>query len=232
MSLSVNKRKMPRMQVNLTACISWSVLNKTSDVNIKNLSIHGLSFQSNRYFSQGTPFELIFPERKEGLKRKKIQAVVVRCEPQKAFSTDKFRVGAKFLFESRFFVEPEKIPSPKKSSALKPFHPSCPSRIAHQEDAVDFSRQPGKKGAQYQPVGMIRVGEIKADFFQFIQTSENKETTQTLIKIKESHFNNSPHLSPDTMNLPEKFLEDPPKTKILPSSPLGKFPSKSLLDRR
>jgi PilZ domain len=234
MNPSANKRKMPRMQVDLPACIYWGVSNKTSDVNIENLSIHGLSFQSSRYFSQGTPFELIFPEQNEDLKRKKIQAVVVRCETRKVFSADKFKVGAKFLFESRFFSGPKKTPAPqKKSSAVQSFHRPHPSRITHQSEAVDhLPGQPGEVSAQHQPAGTIRVGEIKAEFLQLIQTSQNKETIQTLIKIKESRFITSHHPTDSTVTLPENFLEDLPETTFLSSNPLGKFSAKQLLHRR
>lgn len=225
---SVNKRKMPRMQVSLPACIYWGVSNKFWDVNIRNMSIHGLSFQSSRYFSQGTPFELIFPEQKVNLKGKKIQAVVVRCETSNGFAQDKFRVGAKFLFESKFFAEPKKSPAPKKKpSAMQPS--PYTSRITHQDGMVDHL--PGQL-AQHQPVGTIWVGEIKAEFLQLIQISQNKETIQTLIKIKESRFITSHHISPATTDLPESFLEDRPGTNFSPSNTLGKFPAKQLPDRR
>lgn len=228
MNPSANKRKMPRMQVDLPACIFWGVANKTSDVNIRNMSIHGLSFQSSRYFSQGTPFELVFPDQKD-LKRKKIQAVVVRCETGNGFATDKFKIGAKFLFESKFFAKPQKIPAlQKNSTVLKPFRPTYPSDIIHQEEVVDL----GNVGTQLRPACTIRIGEIKAEFLQFIQTSQNKETTQTLIKIKESHFTTSHHLSAATLNLPKHFLEDLPKTTFLPANPPETFSSKQLPDRR
>lgn len=222
------------MQVELPACIYWGVSNKTSDVNIENLSIHGLSFQSSRYFSQGTPFELIFSEQNEDLKREKIQAVVVRCETRKVYSADKFKVGAKFLFESRFFAGPKKIPDPQKnSSAVQPFHPAYPSRITHQGGVVDhLPGQLGKENAEQQPVGTIRVGEIKAEFLQLIQTSQNKETIQTLIKIKESRFITSHHPTDSTVTLPENFLEDLPETTFLSPNPLGKFSAKQLPNRR
>ncbi len=232
MSPSVNKRKMPRMQVDLPACIFWGVANKTSDVNIKNLSIHGLSFQSSRYFSQGTPFELILPEQNEDRERKKIRAVVVRCETRKVFSSDKFKVGAKFLFESKFFAKPKKIPPLQKNpSTVQPFQPSNPSYATHHEEMID-TEQVGIEGTQHRPACTLRVGEITAEFMQLIQTSQNKETIQTLIRVKESRFTTSHHLSPSTLNLPENFQEDSPKTTSPPSSPLKKFPAKQLPPRR
>jgi PilZ domain-containing protein len=229
MNPSANKRKMPRMQVDLPACIFWGVANKSWEVNIRNMSIHGLSFQSSRYFSQGTPFELIFPEQKKDLKRKKIHAVVVRCETRNGFATDKFKIGAKFLFDSKFFAESKKIPAlQKNSTALKPLRPLYPSNITHQGEVIDL----GKEGTQPPPACTFRVGEIRAEFLQLIQTSQNKETIQTLIKIKESRFITSHHISASTVNLPENFLEDLPETTFLSSNTLGKFPAKQLPDRR
>jgi PilZ domain-containing protein len=233
MTPSENKRKMPRMQVDLPASVHWSVSNKTSDVNIKNLSIHGLSFQSSRYVAQGTPFELTIPGQKKDLKRKKIHAVVVRCETGEIFSAEKFKIGAKFLFESNFFVKPKKVAPPlKTSAAVQPFHPQPPAQATHQKETLGLFGQTGKENAPHRPFGTIRVREIKAEFLQYIQTSKNIKTTQTLIKIKESRLIDSHLPSASTVDLPENSLEDLPESDFPPANAVGKFARKLLPDRR
>lgn len=232
MNPSTDKRKMPRMQIDLQACIFWGLSNKVSDVNIKNLSIHGLSFQSSRFFSQGTQFRLIFSDQDEELKRNKIQAEVVRCETLNSFSTDKFKVGAKFLFESQFFVSPKKNPSPgKNSKALQPLHSQRSFDLIHQ-GGIDPQAQPDSVKTAVQPACTIRIGEIKAEFLQFIQTSRNTQTIHTLLKIKESRFITTDHSSPSTMTSPEKFLEGISEKTFYNAPAHGKISAKQLPDPR
>ena len=184
---------MPRMQVDLPGCIFWGASDTASDVNIKNLSIHGLSFQSRKYFSQGTPFQLLFPDQSEELKKKNIRAEVVRCEILNGVSDQKFRVGAKFLFESKFYPAPKKnLSLEKKSPLLKPYHPS---------ESVDNGMAPPS------PALTVKAGEIKAEYLQFIKTSQGEEKVHTLLRIKESHFTTS--LSPASAQaLSDKFARE------------------------
>ena len=219
------------MQIDLPACIFWGVSNKVSDVNIQNLSIHGLSFQSSRFFSQGTQFQLVLPDPNKKFKKNKIQAEVVRCETL-SFSTGNFKVGAKFLFESRFFAAPKKILSAEKNSkALQPLHSQPPFDLVHQQ-GIDPQAQPDKVRTERQPACTIRVGEIKVEFLQFIQSSRNKETIHTLLKMKESRFITSHHSSPSTMTSPEKFMEEIFEKTFYKTPALGKFSAKQLPDPR
>ena len=52
MNPSAEKRKMSRMQVDLSACIVWGVANNRSDVKIQDMSIHGISFRVHKVFHQ------------------------------------------------------------------------------------------------------------------------------------------------------------------------------------
>lgn len=188
------------MQVDVPACIFLGVSKTASDVSVKNLSIHGLSFRSRKYFSQGTPFQLIFSSQNAGRNVKKIQAVVLRCEPLKGLSSDRFKIGAKFLFESNMFGETENhSTAEKKPSALQPIHVQRSVEMTRHNKGVRLKAQVGNKSALSEPVRAVRKGEIRAEFFQFIQTSQSQETVHTFIKVRESRITD---INPSTLSTP------------------------------
>ena len=98
MDLSGEKRKMPRMKVDLSACIFWGLAKKQSEVTVRNLSIHGISFRAKKFLPRGTQFNLIIPNHRKDSETHNIQAEVVRCESLNGFSSDgKFKGGGKIF---------------------------------------------------------------------------------------------------------------------------------------
>jgi len=188
MNPSAEKRKMPRMQVDLPACIVWGVANNRSEVNVQDLSIHGISFHATKYFTRGTRFNLILPNQKKESGTNNIQAEVVRCKTLNGFSSaGYFKVGAKFSFKARRKVDPEIKPV---TESLLPLQSSDPYN-----SLPNFPMQTNTMERLRSSAVGVSTFKVNAEFIQSIRTSTGEETVITSIKIQQARLISSPSLS-------------------------------------
>lgn len=230
MNLSAEKRKMPRMQVGFSAYIFWGIANNRSDVNIQDLSIHGISFHSKKYLTQGTQFHLIIPNEGEKSEREKIQAEVVRCEKLNGFSFDgKFKIGAKFLFKVHRATESKENPTTEPLFPLQLIDSQNPHQIFHGGKLNNYPVQANTRGTPGPSACRIRISEVHAEHIQSVRTSTGEETVYTSIQIRQARFISSLSTS-SSMLIPSE--ETPPGIdNNFPVSSLARrnFPDKRLL---
>lgn len=111
-----------------------------------------------------------------------------------AFPTASSEWGAKFPFESEFYVEPKSrakkrsVPERGGGPPPAPFHPR---HTAHSARPGRFPAQSGKEAARgVRPPAPSRHGKSRLNIrLQFMQTSQGEETV--ILKIKESRFTTS-----------------------------------------
>lgn len=212
MNPPAEKRKISRMQVDLPACIVWGVINNRSDVKIQDLSIHGISFHTAKYFTRGTRFNLILPNQKKEPGTNKIQAEVVRCKTRNGFSpAGNFEVGAKFSFKARRKAN-SKVET--RTEALLPLKSSNTENLL--PDSIDDKLQnypmPANAiGAPGSSVVEIRTLKVNAEFIRSVKTPIREETVVTRIQIKQARLISSSSLhttllTPSHRGNSEKFL--------------------------
>lgn len=207
MNLSAEKRRMPRMQVDLPACIYWGIAKNRSEVNVRDLSIHGISFCAKKYFTCGTRFNLILSTQRKDSEINNIQAEVLRCETQNDFSSDgRFKVSAKFSFKSRRSTGPEEKPAtetllpPQSSVSHKPHLNRYNERLKNYPVPANAIGTRGSSALR------IELMEINAELFQSVRTSTKEETVVTRIQIKQARFTSSPPTSSHMLNTSGDFL--------------------------
>ncbi len=189
MSLSAEKRKMPRMKVDLSACIFWGIVKKQSEVTVRNLSIHGISFRANKYLPRGTQFNLIIPNQRKDSETNNIQAEVVRCETLNGYSSDgKFKVGAKFSFKAHASTDLKETPTPKTLSLLKPIASPALVLNRYNERLKNYPLPVNAMGAQGSSALSVSTMEIKAKLIRSVRTSTREEVVVTSIQIKQARF--------------------------------------------
>jgi hypothetical protein len=186
MNPSAEKRKMPRMQVNLSAGIVWGVANNRSNVNVQDLSIHGISFRAGKYFTRGTQFKLILPNQKKGSGVNNIQAEVVRCKTLNGFSlADHFEVGAKFSFKARRKADSKVEPITEALLPLQPIELENSLPDSNKERLQNHPMSANATGALRSSAFGVSVTEVNAEFIRSIRTPERQETVLTRIQIKQ-----------------------------------------------
>lgn len=201
MNLSAEKRKMPRMRLNLSTFIFSGIANSQACINIQNLSIHGISFLSKRNFIQGATFSLVMPHYKNDSAKNKIQAEVVRCETLNGSSSKgRFQIGARFLF-----------PSHRSTEAKEKLSPENPSHL----QSIDSQNLPLIETLPVSSASQMRVKEIRAELIQSVRTPTTEETIYTRIQIKQTRFIASPSLSSP---MSASFEETLPKISKAPLS--------------
>ncbi len=215
MNLSAEKRKMPRMQVGLSACIIWGIAKNRSEVNIRDLSIHGISFCAPKYFTSGTQFDLILPMQKQESEPKEIQAEVVRCKTLTGYSSSgHFEVGAKFSFISRRSADPENKPvtetlTPFQPTAPENFHPKNYDERLIDERLINDPFPENTVGTLGSSSSGIRFLELNAEFIRSVRTSKGEETVVTRIQVKQARLISSASVSPTraTIDLKDNTLK-------------------------
>lgn len=225
MNLSAEKRKMPRMQLDLSGCIFWGIANNRANVNIQNLSIHGISFCSKKYFTEGTQFHLTLPNHKKDSGINKIQAEVVRCETVSGFSSDgRFKIGARFLFKAPRPVESTKNPTTGNPSPLQPIDSQNPQLEIYKGP---LKTSPGvlitSEMLSGSSASRIRIREVRAELIESVRTSTKEETVYTSIQIKQARFISSPSLSPSLQTSSEEPRSEIGKNKPFASLARRKF---------
>jgi hypothetical protein len=216
MNLSAEKRRMPRMQVDLPACIFWGIAKNRSEVNVRNLSIHGLSFCAKKYFARGTRFNLIIPNQRKASEINNIQAEVVRCERLRGFSSEGgFKVGAKFSFKGRRSIDSEEKPATETLLPPQSIVTHKPLLNRYNERLKNYAVPANARMARRSSA--LRIGgiEINAELFQSVRTDTKEETIVTSIQIKQARFTSSPSTSSPTMDSSKASL-----TEIESNSPL------------
>ena len=205
MNLSAEKRKMPRMRVDLSARIFWGIPNNRSDVNIQNLSIHGISFRSKKYFTQGEKFHLLIPNQEKESSQKKIQVEVVRCETLNGFSSGgKFRVGAKFLFKTHRPADLKENPATGTPVALQPIDCHEPFFDIFNSGIKSYPAQTHTQETRGPCAMGVGIRAARAELIQSVRTPEREETVYTSIQIRQMRFISS---SSSSMRTPsEEFL--------------------------
>ncbi len=193
MNLSAEKRKMPRMQMDLSASIFWGLADNQSDVSVQNLSIHGISFRSKKYFTEGAQIHLTLPTQSEFFKRKKIQAQVVRCETLNGFSSNgKFRVGAKFLFQWHGLRKYEENSIAGTLSSPQPL-PAQNSLLKRYKDGLkNYPLSANTKRMSGSSTLRIGMREVNAELIHSVRTPAKEETIFTRIQIKQARYSVSP----------------------------------------
>jgi len=196
MNPSAEKRKMSRMQVDLSACIVWGVANNRSDVKIQDMSIHGISFHAAKCFTRGTRFNLILPNQKKGSGTNNIQAEVVRCKTLNGFSlAGYFEVGAKFSFKARRKAGLEIKPNTEALLPLQSIDPENLLPDSFDERLQSYPMPANAVGAAGSSVVGISTLKVNAEFIQSVSTSTRQETVITRIQIKQARLISSPSLS-------------------------------------
>jgi hypothetical protein len=189
MDLSAEKRKMPRMKVDLSACIFWGLAKNQSEVTVRNLSIHGISFRARKYLPRGTQFNLVIPNQRKDSETHNIQAEVVRCESLDGFSSNgKFKVGAKFSFKAHKSTDHKEKPTTKALSPLKPIDSPAPVLNHYNERLKNYPVSANTMGVKDSPALGVRILEINAELIRSVRTSTREETVVTRIQIKQARF--------------------------------------------
>lgn len=175
--------------MDLSACIFWGTANNQSDVSIQNLSIHGVSFRSKKYFTEGAQFQLILPRQGKGAEKRKIQAKVVRCETLNGFSSGgKFKVGAQFLFKSHKPKKYEGNLTTETLPSLQSIDPPPTVLCRDNEGLKNYVVRTDEKRTQGPSVFRIKLREVSATLIHSVRTPLKKETVFTSIKIKQARI--------------------------------------------
>jgi PilZ domain len=230
MNRSAEKRKMPRMQLGLSASIYWGIANNRVDVNIQNLSIHGISFLSKRNFTEGAQFHLDLRQHKKESGIRKIQAEVVRCETLNGFSSDgRFQIGARFLFPSNSSVKANKKTTIQNPSHLQPIDtPNSLLDIYKSQLKTPPVHTSISEALPVSSVNRISIKEVRAKLIQSQRTSTTEETVFTSIQIKQARFISSPSLSSSKLTSSAKPLAGIGKVPISAKLIERVFPEKLL----
>jgi hypothetical protein len=195
-NLSAEKRKISRMQVDLSACIVWGVANNQSDVKIQDMSIHGISFHARKYFTRGTRFNLILPNQKKGPGTNNIQAEVVRCKTLNGFSSaGDYEVGAKFSFSARRKANSKVEPITEALLPLSPIDPENSLPDSYDDKLQNYPMPANAIGALGSSAVEISTLKVNAEFIRSVRTSTHEETVITRIQIKQARLISSPSLS-------------------------------------
>jgi hypothetical protein len=209
---SPEKRKMSRMQVDLSACIVWGASNNQSDVKIQDMSIHGISFRAAKYFTRGTRFNLILPNQKKGSGTNNIQAEVVRCKTLDGLSlAGYFEVGAKFSFSARRKANSKVEPA---TEALLPLPPIDPKNLllgSHDDKMQNYLMPANTIGAHVSSVVEISTLKVNTEIIRSVKTATREKTVITRVQINQAQLISSPpvssaRLNPSHQRNPEKPL--------------------------
>ncbi len=194
--------------MDLSACISWGIANNQADVNIRNLSIHGISFLSKRNFTEGAKFQLIMSHHKKESGINKIEAEVVRCETKKGYSSGgRFQIGARFLFPANRPSVSEKESSNKNPLALELSNSQNPVLEPYRGQLKTPAAS--LRSIETLPVSSanrVQVQEVQAKFIQFRRTPTTEETIYTSIQIQQARVVSSPSISSPKLALSGKPL--------------------------
>ena len=200
MNLSAEKRKMPRMKVDLSACIFWGIAKNQSEVIVRNLSIHGISFRAKKYLPQGTQFNLIIPNPGKDSETNNIQAEVVRCETLNGFASDgRFKVGAKFSFKTRASMDREEKPTTETLSPLKPIDSSSPLLNRYNARLKNYPPSANTMGAEGSSALRVITMEINTELVRSVRTPSREEIVVTRIQIKQARIVSSPPTPSSTL---------------------------------
>jgi hypothetical protein len=189
MDLTAEKRKMPRMQVDLSASIIWGIANDQSEINVCDLSIHGISFRAAKYFTRGTKFKLIFPNAGKKTVVNNIQAEVVRCKTLSGISSGgHFEVGAKFSFKARRKIDTKDKPIVQALAPLQPNDSDHPLVTINTERLIKPNPPGNAMGARVSSTPGVCMTEINAEFIHSVKTPTKEETVITRIQIKQARL--------------------------------------------
>ncbi len=95
-------------------------------VDVLDLNIHGMAFQSEKFFTRGTRLEFVLPFKKTQGK-KKFPGEVIQCRVNEETLDGSYRVGVKFLFGSkRFFTQNSAKPSVAANPPAEPIMAAMP----------------------------------------------------------------------------------------------------------
>jgi hypothetical protein len=189
MDLTAEKRKMSRMQVNLPASITWGIASNRSEINIRDLSIHGISFRAAKYFTRGTQFNLIFPNAGKEVARNKIHAEVVRCKTLSGISSGgHYEVGAKFSFKVRRKTDIDNKPITQALAPLQPLGCDHPLVNINNESLINSNMPENAMGAYVSSAPEICLTEVNAKFTHSVKTPTKEETVITHIKIQQARL--------------------------------------------
>lgn len=202
------------MQVDLSACIFWGLANNRSEINIKDMSIHGISFRAKKYFACGTQFNLIFLNQKQESGTKNLRAEVVRCTALNGSSPGgRFEIGAKFSFKERRLMKPEVNPGTETLVPLN-LRGFKKNLLNSNKRLQNFAEPADATGAQGSPALRVGMMEVNAEIIQSVRTATRQETVVTRIQIKQARVFSSPLESSLRQNfsgesLPEKESNSP-----------------------
>ena len=93
---AMEKRKMPRMKVDLP--VSMAKGENSDPVDVLDFNIHGMAFQSEKFYLRGTRLDFWMPQSRGG---KKLPGEVIQCRVNEETLDGSYRVGVKFLFGSK-----------------------------------------------------------------------------------------------------------------------------------
>jgi hypothetical protein len=212
MDLTAEKRKMSRMQVNLPASIIWGIAKNRSEINVRDLSIHGISFRAAKYFTQGTQFNLIFSNAGKEAATNKIHAEVVRCKALSGISSGgHYEVGAKFSFKARRKTGTEDKPITQTLAPLQPLDSDRPLVNINNESLINSNMPANTMGAYISSVPGVCLTEVNAKFIHSVKTSTKEETVITHIQIRQARLitqssSASTRLTDDPSGNAQKFI--------------------------
>lgn len=213
--------------MDLSACIFWGAAGSQSDVSIQNLSIHGVSFRSKKYFTEGAQFQMILPRQWKGSERGKIQAKVVRCKTLNGFSSDgKFEVGAQFLFKSNRPKKYEENSIPGTLSSLQSNGVQSPALESIIGGLKNYREQTSTKRMQGPLAIRIGVREVNANLIHSVRTSTKEETVITSIQIKQARISLLPPSSSSGLALSVEPLEGVANNPSVANLVCQNFPAK------
>lgn len=193
MDLTAEKRKISRMQVNLPASIIWGIANDRSEINVIDLSIHGISFRAAKYFTQGTQFNLIFPNAGKETVANKIQAEVVRCKTLSGISSGgHYEVGAKFSFKARRKTDVDDKPIAQALAPLQPLDGDHPLVKINNESLINSNMPSNAMAARVSFAPKVCVTEVNAEYIHSVKTSTKEETVITRIQIQQLRLTADP----------------------------------------
>jgi len=230
MDLSAEKRKMPRMQVDLSACIFLGIAKNRSEVNIKDMSIHGISFRAEKYFARGTRFDLILLNQRKESGVNNLRVEVVRCKTLNGFSSDgHFEVGAKFLFKARRVMKSKENPGTETLVPHNLRDSKNPVLNSYNKRLKNFPAPGDSIGTPGSPALGIRMMEVNAQLIQSVRTATREETVVTRIQIKQARLISSPSASTPRLNTSGKYLTEMENNSPLANLARLNFSGKRLL---
>jgi len=215
------------MQVDLSACIFWGIAKNRSEVNIKDMSIHGISFRAKKYFARGTRFNLILLNQRKESGVNNLRVEVVRCKTLNGFSSDgHFEVGAKFSFKARRVMKSKENPGTETLVPLN-LRGSQNTILNGYKKSQNFPAPGDSIGTPGSPALGIRMMEVNAQLIQSVRTATREETVVTCIQIKQARLISSPSASTPRLNTSGKYL-----TEMENNSPLANLTSLNASDKR